>query len=183
MTFSSGLLLDELISTTQSHLNRAIELHEMEDDTLNWKASQDSWSVLECLEHLNLYGDFYLPTIDKSISNCKYPPKGLFKSGILGNYFAKSMLPEGKRNKMKTFKDKYPSGSMLKKNTIHKFIDQQQEMISLLNRAKSINISKAKTSITIASWLKLKLGDTFRFVINHNTRHMQQIEDTLNQQK
>ena len=73
---------------------------------LTWKEKTDSWSILECLEHLNLYGDFYLPQMEKSIKNTTFKNENEFRSGLLGNYFAKTMLPEEKLNKMKTFKDK-----------------------------------------------------------------------------
>ncbi len=65
--------------------------------TLIWKTLQyKSWSILECLEHLNLYGDFYIPEIKNRIESSKTLPKENFKSRILGNYFAKSMLPKEK---------------------------------------------------------------------------------------
>ena len=45
-------------------------------------------------------------------------------------------------------------------------------MMELLDRAKSANLAKIRIPITIYPWLKLKLGDTFRFSVNHNERHV-----------
>jgi len=171
-------LLNELTKITESHLNRAKELLEIDFEKLNWKENQLSWSVLECLEHLNLYGDFYLPEIKSKITYNKSNPVLNFKSGWLGDYFANSMLPKEKLNKMKTFADKNPNKSKLNKATIERFIQQQNELLILLKKAEKVNLNKVKTKLTIPI-LTLKLGDTFRFIINHNIRHFQQLEKVL----
>ncbi|MDR6844192.1 DinB family protein [Flavobacterium granuli] len=175
-TKSENLIL-ELIETTRQNLNFAETLKAKSNNQLNWKENPESWSILECLEHLNLYGDFYLPEIEKTIDNAKSKNESDFKSGILGNYFAESMLPKAKLNKMKTFKDKNPLNSHLDTNTIDRFINQQIKMLNLLDKSRTISLNKEKTSISLTKLIKLKIGDTFRFVINHNIRHIKQIEN------
>jgi len=59
------------------------------------------------------------------------------------------------------------------------FIAQQKQMIQLLNDAENVNLNKVKTSISISKFIKLKLGDTFRFVIYHNLRHIEQAKRNL----
>jgi len=84
---------------------------------------------------------------------------------------------------MKTPKEMNPIGSTLSKETLNKFISDQHDMISLLENAVKVNINKTKTSISISKLIKLKLGDTFRFVIYHNERHILQALRALNSQK
>jgi len=85
------------------------------------------------------------------------------------------MLPKEKLNKMKTFKSMNPNGSDLDVFIIDKFINQQKEMLDLLNRVRTVNLQKVKTSISISKWIKLRLGDTLRVVIYHNQRHLVQV--------
>lgn len=183
MKTKSETLILELIETTRQNLNFAETLKTKSSSQLNWKENKESWSILECLEHLNLYGDFYLPEIEKGIDNAKSKSEHIFKSGILGNYFAESMLPKAKLNKMKTFKDKNPLNSHLDNNTIDRFMNQQIKMLDLLNKGRAISLNKEKTPISITKLIKLKIGDTFRFVINHNIRHIKQIENNVKLQK
>ncbi len=173
------ILYTQLENTIQNHINFAEELKIIPIDKLNHKNTTESWSILECIEHLCLYGDYYLPEIEVRISKSKYSSDENFKSGILGNYFAKSMLPKEKIKKMKTFKDKNPVGSKLDKDTLDRFIAQQQKMIELLNKSKKISLNKTKTSISISKFIKLRLGDTFQFVINHDIRHIIQVEKLM----
>jgi hypothetical protein len=174
MKIESHKLILDLMERTQKNIEEAERLRERTLAELNEKSTPTSWSALECLEHLNLYGDFYLPEIDNRLT--KNPPsaEAVFKSGWLGNYFAKSMLPGENITKMKTFRDKNPNGSSLRKTCIDRFVAQQQQLLELLERSKKVSLTRTKTSISISKLLKLRLGDTFRVVIYHNQRHLVQ---------
>ncbi len=172
-------LIDDLKKRTKQIIIDVEKFQQLSNSQLNWKSNPDSWSILECLEHLNLYSDFYLPEIQERIKNSKSKPVQNFKSGLLGNYFANSLLPKEQLNKMKTFKDKNPLGSNLDKSVIDKFLEYQKLTLELLDQSNLVNLNKTKTSITISKWIKLKLGDTFRVVIYHNQRHIVQAQKVL----
>ncbi len=169
-------LIQSLLEQTRQIINQAEKLKAYDLHTLTWRENETSWNILECLEHLNLYGDFYLPQIKHQIQHSNSKPDTKFKSGFLGNYFAKSMLPKEKLNKMKTFKDKNPLNAELDKTVIDRFIAQQIKLLELLNQARNVSLNKVKTNISITKLIKLKLGDTFQFFINHIIRHLNQID-------
>lgn len=174
---------NELINELKNHTHTVIEaIHKYESlpvDQLNDRIDENSWSILECIEHLNRYGDFYIPEIKARIQTGKTPARQEFKSGWLGNYFAKSMLPQEKLNKMKTFKSMNPKGSELNKSTLEKFKMQQKEILSLLDKSMSVDLAHTKTSISLSKHIKLRLGDTLRVVIYHNLRHILQANRVL----
>lgn len=172
----SEVLIQTLLEQTKQIINQAEKLKTYDLPTLTWRENETSWNILECLEHLNLYGDFYLPQIENKIQNSDTKADFEFKSGFLGNYFAKIMLPKQKLNKMKTFKDKNPLNTNLDKAVISKFINQQIKLLDLLNQSGKVSLNKVKIQISISRLIKLKLGDTFQFYINHMIRHLNQIE-------
>ncbi len=182
MTIKSEYLISDLFERTRQNLNDAEKLHQQSADVLNWKNEPKRWSALECIEHLNLYGDFYLPEIEKRINQSRHTAEEYFNSGMLGNYFAKSMLPKERLNKMKTFKDKNPIGSKLDLSTIDRFIQQQHKTLELLDASRKVSLSKTKSSISISSFIKLRLGDAFRVVIYHNQRHLVQAFNMIKEQ-
>lgn len=175
----SAPLLKELIAQTEKAILTAQEFKTAGITTLNQRPAPGAWNALECLEHLNLYGDFYLPEIDKGIKKAAQQTETVFKPGLLGDYFAKSMLPKEKLNKMKTFKDKNPISTNLDTAVIERFILQQQELIRLMELAQHVSLNRVKIKTSISSLIQLKLGDVFRFIINHNIRHLQQAEGAL----
>ena len=169
-------LLQSLIEQTRQIINKAEKLKEADISYLSKRPATGGWTILECLQHLNLYGDYYLPEIKNAIDTATAHPDTNFKSGWLGNYFSQSMLPKKKLNKMKTFKDKDPINSNLDKQVIDVFLRQQMTLLTLLNESRNVNLNKVRIRISIARFIKLKLGDTFQFLINHMIRHMQQID-------
>ncbi len=172
----SEKLIQNAIEQTRQFINQGERLKNNNLLFLTHKEDPGSWSILECLEHLNLYGDYYLPEIEHTIKNSDTKNEAEFKSSWLGNYFAKSMLPKEHMKKMKTFKDKNPLNTQFDKRVIDRFINQQIKMIDLLTKSEKVSLNKLKIKISITKLIKLKLGDTFQFIINHNIRHMKQIE-------
>ncbi|EJL68576.1 DinB family protein [Chryseobacterium populi] len=181
MKISSLQLISELKEITSQNVQYTETLLNRPENELNYRALENSWSVLECIEHLNRYGNFYIPEINRRMpaSTSGPAPKKTFSPGVLGNYFAKSMLPKEKLNAMKTFKTMNPIHSRLDKNVLNIFIDQQNQWSDLLERAKNIDLEKTKTGISISKLIKLKLGDTFRFITYHNLRHIEQAKRVL----
>jgi hypothetical protein len=135
---------------------------------------------MECIEHLNRYGRFYLPEIRQRLNSSSAKPAKTFKSGWLGNYFAESMLPKPGFKTMNTFKVMNPLNAALDRSDLEEFADQLVEMIGLLQLARSRNLNRIRTSISISKLIKLKLGDTLRVVIYHNERHLPQAKKASN---
>ncbi|MNS30645.1 DinB superfamily protein [compost metagenome] len=183
MKIQTQLLMANLKQILEEQQQQASSLLDLPDAVLNWRATAESWSILECLQHLNLYGHFYIPEIGNAIAKSRYTATATFRSGWLGNYFANSMLPKAKLNKMKTFTAMNPIHSTLDKTVIEEYMRQQEQLLELLNRATKVDLARTKTGISISKFIRLRLGDTFRFLLNHEMRHMQQAMRCLQQQQ
>jgi len=66
--------------------------------------------------------------------------------------------------------------AQLDKSIIDRFINQQIKLLELLNQSRNVSLNKVKIKTSISSLIKLKLGDTFQFFINHIIRHLNQID-------
>lgn len=163
--------LQELEIITTQNLETATSFIGMEEIWLNKKANVEAWSALECVEHLNRYADFYLPEIEKALAKATPFNGKEFKSTWLGHYFAESMKPKESLNKMKTFASKNPIGSSLSKEVIYQFIQDQQKILEFLKESTNKNLDSATCKTTLPL-LCFKLGDTLRFTIYHNQRHI-----------
>lgn len=183
MHIEKSKLIQNLLLLTEQNIKSAQKFKSLSIEQLNQKPNPEQWSILECLEHLNLYGDYYLPAIEKTMRDVKNESASvMFRSGVLGNYFANLMLPKenGQLKKMKSPDDKNPVHSQLGYTTIERFLKQQELLKKLLDLGKTKDLTKLKTPISISKWIKLRLGDTFRFVVYHNQRHIAQAEKVWN---
>ncbi len=179
MKTNSKNLIPDLLAITKTNIDAAEKFSALPDQTLNYKPTPTAWSILECLEHLNLYSAFYLPEIDKHLKGNKTGRKSEFKSGLWGNYLVKMIVPKTGSKKMKTFPAMNPVGSNLEKDVIKVFIESQQDLISYLEMAKSSDLNKAGIPVTFTRLIKLKLVDALRFMAYHNQRHVQQAERNI----
>lgn len=181
MKYAVTDLITELRQLCQQHIATAQQLQQHTDDELNRRSRPDSWSALECIEHLNLYGVFYIPAMQSAMERAAASTQTEFSCGWLGNYFAESMKPKAQLNKMKTFKDKNPINSQLSSSVVlTNFVEQQQQLLALLDQAQHRNLM-VRVPTTLSSLVRLRLGDALRFVTYHNDRHMAQAQRALSE--
>lgn len=181
----SDQLIDDLKVQCEEMRKDAVDLLQISDPLLHQRPHEKSWNVLECVEHMNLYGDYYLKEIEERIQQSEFPSEELFKSGWFGNYAAESMLPKksGATNwPMKTFPKMDPFGFKGEKKVIERFVEQMEQLQKLIERSRHVSLRKTKCTLTI-KWLKFNLGDTLRFMVYHNYRHMLQVKRIMSELK
>ena len=185
-TYNTQQLIVDLQQQTETILNIATRQWQMlPHGAMLHKESADRWSATQCLMHLNSYGDYYLPALQKAMEEAEQ--KGWrsttnFTAGFTGNWFTNLMLPKGEAKtirKMKSPKNHTPVTNGNSDAVLAAFTDQQEVLLQLLEKAKSVDLRKTKVSISISRFIKLTLGDTFRFLIAHNYRHVVQAERAI----
>lgn len=176
--FNRSELIQNLQERTSTLSERVAALKQLPPKALNFKPGEGKWSALECIEHLNMYGDFYLPEIEERLLQAKPSPDANgFSTGVLGGYFVRLMEPkEGKIKSMHTQKQMNPLHSELNITTLDRFLKQQERYLELVKGAERVNLKRVKTSVTISPLIKLRFGDTLRFLVAHNERHVAQAE-------
>lgn len=153
------------------------------ESTANWKENPERWSILECFEHLNIYNRYYNEALKTAIQKAKHSKsKPTFKLGWFGKMSIEMMKPTNTK-KQKTLAKFNPTNSQLDKTVIDEFLQHQYSLLLLLEQAKRINISKNAVPVEFLRWLKMKIGDTFTFVIVHEQRHIQQAQRVLEKTK
>jgi len=174
-------LLESLQNDVRQVILEANYLQSIDPGILLQEPAPGKWSVIQVLEHLNSYGRYYLLAMERSM-NKDTETVEYFKPGWIGDYFTKLMKPgeNGQvSNKMKSPKDHRPSKYPDAFPVLNTFLEQQQYLLDLLESAKSKNIGAIRTPVSISRFIKLKLGDTFRFFVAHEQRHFVQINNAL----
>ncbi len=174
-------LLDKLVKKVQDHKQQtAHKFSKMRTSDLNRLSPAGGWSITQCLDHLNSYGNYYLPVIRQNLELALPDDDGkVFESGWLGRYFVKMMDPETGKKKYKAFKGHIPETNLDPAIVIQEFLKQQDELKLLLLFAANRNLSEIRIPVSICKFIRLKLGDVFQFLIAHNERHLQQATRNL----
>lgn len=174
MKVDSQKLIEQLAAIALSDLKAVEEFPLLDTNLLNRKPAPKAWSMLECLEHLNRYSSFYLPALEKHLQTNNTSANSIFKSGIIGNYLVKTVVPDTATKKMKTFSEMDPAGSKLDNKVLDTFLQNQQKLLKIVEIASQYDLNKGKIPVTFTKFVKLKLGDTLRFMVFHNQRHILQ---------
>ncbi|WP_018476141.1 DinB family protein [Pontibacter roseus] len=151
-----------------------IEFSALDLPLLNHKPGPDSWSILECLEHLNRYSRYYNPALAKAIHRS---PVTTDQQPIRYSWLGKKSLDvvrPGNGKKSKTIKHMNPHNSQLGPGAIQEFLRHQSELLQLLDRAHSVDLNRRAIPIEFFRLLKLRIGEALEFVVLHQERHVQQ---------
>lgn len=140
---------------------------------LNQKTTEKSWSILECIEHLNLYSFYYNEEIERALGKLKGSSAVPFKLGWLGKKSINSIKAENTK-KQKTFKHMNPNSSQLKKEVLETFIQHQEDLIGLVDAGADLNLNKKKVRLEFFKLIKLSVYETIVFMVEHQNRHLQQ---------
>lgn len=173
-------LIEELEAELRNQIAQVKENFENASETvLQSPSASGGWSILQCLDHLNSYGFYYLPQISDALIRAKRSDSSIYRSGWLGDYFTKIMSPETGTKKFKAFKDHLPEKVLDSKKVIAEFLHQEELLLGYLRLAKNVDMASARVPLSISLLISIRLGDTFRFLLAHNRRHLLQAERNI----
>lgn len=146
-----------------------------EENNLQQYPAPGKWSAIQCVQHLNVYSRYYLNAIEKAIKTAPSVAGHDVKFGPVGKYFVKLMKTNDKgivNKPMKSPKNAVPELLPNVKSEISEFIQHQQKLLILLQHAENLDINQIRIPTSIMKMIRMKLGDTFAFFIEHEKRHM-----------
>lgn len=177
------LFLQQLRTQTQELLTiLATEFEPRTAAALQFKPTATSWSVLECLEHLNRYSRFYNPALRNALA-AKKSSNTDAEVGFswLGRKSYEMVRPEN-RKLHKTLKHMNPSQSALNlEGVLTEFRQHQETLLELLRQAETTDLNRKAVPVEFFRLLKLRTGEALLFVVAHQQRHVQQAQRVLQQ--
>ncbi len=180
--FKSEELLNDLAQDVRRVKEAAQFFSEADKNKLVYNPEKGRWSVVQVLEHVNAYNRHYLPIIERELSLITYDTNAWFTSGYWGEKFTKMMKPDNVfevKNKMKTQKKMSFPNSLNVDTVLNEYLAGQDRLLQLLEQARGKDLAKIHIPISLTKLIKLRLGDTLRFLVAHEQRHMIQARNTL----
>lgn len=151
-------------------------------EALNRRPSPSRWSAGQCLEHLNIVGGYYLPTIAARIRQAQAQgakPAPTAEQGYIGRRFIEAMRTPAS-TKSYTSPQRYaPTGTRLPRTVTEVFSRQLDELLRLVLLARQINANAVRIPNPIFPLLRLRLTDQLELLVVHMQRHVAQAEAVL----
>lgn len=152
----------------------------LSDEQFTWRPGPDSWSIAECIDHLNATARVYLPSLDEGISDAirgGVYGEGPFKYNWLGRL---SVRFSKLRVRLKAPDDVQPGGDRTRREILNAFRAYQVQYIDRLRQANGVDLARARVRLPISSWLRIPLGSGFQLMLVHSRRHLAQARRVLN---
>lgn len=155
------------------------EFSSLSDAQLRWKPVPNSWSILECLQHLNLAERFYIRNIQHKVDTLGLVQINPTDQELKSDWVGKSMLYfVDPQVKMKVpapgMVRPRPAADLIPAEVMGQFVELQTVLRSLLDKAVYLDWNQDKVMTLLGNWLKIRLGDAFLMLVAHTERHMKQ---------
>lgn len=155
------------------------------EDLFIRRPNRKVWSVGECYDHLNIFGNRYMESIRYGMergSTGSAESGQSFKPGLITRGVVKFFNPPYKL-KIKTLKPFKPqSGASIDKETVlNRFTALQDSLIRTVQEArdKRYDLDKCNTSHPLFNWVKMTVTECYAIVEVHQRRHMWQAEQVM----
>ena len=143
---------------------------------LAWPPPTGGWSIRQIFEHLCIANDSYIGPMQRLLAGAK-PNAGkarlaTWRPTVMGNFLVRSFRSP---KRMPTPK-MYRPGPSARAVVIDAFLERQDLIANLLDRAADIVWRELRMGSPVTSLIRLNLGDGFAILVVHAERHFEQIE-------
>ena len=153
-------------------------------EQINWKPSPSEWSIAQCLEHLMLLNKPYFPQVEKILAGKRQASiweRVPLLPAAFGRLVLAAVQPESKQ-KVKARPAFVPSSSDIDIGILHRFSTHQKELIRLMKATGELPIEKIIITSVVSPVVTYSLLDTYRILVAHERRHLQQAERVMQAQ-
>ena len=143
---------------------------------LNWKPSQDAWSVGQCLEHLRVANEVYLPAITASLTDRPLLAVQEITPGWFGRWFIRNYIEPSSESKRARAPKKIEPGTRIDPHVLDLFLTSNQAARELVRRASNYDVNHIRFRNPFIPVLRFTVGTGLEIVSRHQRRHLLQAE-------
>lgn len=146
------------------------------DQQFVWQPSPETWSVAQCIDHLNATARAYLPSLDEGIADAirrGLYAEGPFSSNWIGRLFVWTLEPPP-RFRARAPASFLPAPARSRAEIMAGFRGYQVQLVDRLRQASGLDLARARVASPVARWLRLPLGAGFALTAAHQRRHLWQ---------
>jgi hypothetical protein len=151
------------------------------EEQFTWRPAPGSWSVAECIDHLNSTARLYLPRLDEGIAESIR--RGLYGEGpfthdLIGRFFVRTMEPPV-RIRVKAPKTFQPGSGRSRSEIMAAFRAYQVQFVDRLRQASGLDLRRAKVHSPASTWIKMSMNSGFALMVAHERRHLWQAQRVI----
>ena len=151
------------------------------DERWNVRSAHGGWSVAECIEHLNLTAEVFVPGLRAAVAagqGIRAKPGQKFRRDVMGWLLWKIMPPPA-RMKSKAIPAFIPAADAGRAEIVARFEDFQHKQLDVLRAADGLDLQALRVPSPVNAKIRYNLYAAFGIIPRHQHRHLWQAEQTL----
>ena len=151
---------------------------DLDVELLNWRPSPSQWSIGQCLEHLLITNNVYLPAIARALDGqapAAAAPEAI-TPGWFGRWFIRNYIdPETQRAAAKAPRKIVPA-QRVDADIVTKFLRSNETARDLFRRASAFDVNRIRFKNPFVAGIRFTVGTGVEIVWRHQRRHLLQAE-------
>lgn len=166
-------MIEELDATDRrvSDLARGLS-----SEQLNWRPADDLWSVGQCLQHLYIANEVYLPAIATALDDQPRSPVPEITPGWLGRWFIRNYIEPSSQRKRTKAPRKIAPARHVDPAVLDQFLRSNDAARALVRRAGAYDINRVRFRNPFVPLVRFTVGTGLEIVWRHQRRHLLQAE-------
>jgi len=145
-------------------------------EQLNWRPSPSAWSIGQCLEHLAIGSELYLPPMAKALRD--KPPSAVpeITPGWFGRWFIASFIEPSSGTRRARAPRKIQPESRVDVSVLDRFLRSNQSVRELILRARDHDVNRIRFANPFVTGIRFTVGTGLEIISGHERRHLLQAE-------
>jgi hypothetical protein len=146
------------------------------DEQLNWQPAPGSWSVGQCLEHLCITNEAYLPAIGAALRGTPDAPAEDITPGWFGRWFLRKFVEPSNESKRVGAPAKIRPGTRVGLSVLNRLLASNQACRELIGKTRTKDVNSIRFRNPFLPGIRFTVGTGLQIVASHERRHLKQAE-------
>jgi hypothetical protein len=145
-------------------------------EQLNWHPQHESWSVGQCLEHLYLANEVYLPAIAAALERRQRAVVHEIRLGSFSRWFIRKYIAPNPGGARARAPKKIEPATTVDPGILTTFVRSNQDARELVQRASEYDVNAIRFENPFIPLLRFTVGTGLEVISKHQSRHLLQAE-------
>lgn len=145
-------------------------------EQLNWRPAPGVWSIGQCLQHLCMTNEFYVPAIAVSLAGKPASPVQEITLGWFGRWFIRNFIEPSPQTRRARAPKMIDPGSRVESSVVGRFLQSNQAVRELIRQSGDFDVNRIRFRNPFFPLLRFTVGTGFEIVPKHDRRHLLQAE-------
>ena len=145
-------------------------------EQLNRQPAAGAWSVGQCLEHLCIANEVYLPAIRDSLARKPVSPVQEITPGWFGRWFLRRYIEPSPQSTRATAPKKITPATQVEISVLERFLEGNQAFRKLVRQGGEFDVNRIRFRNPFVPLIRFTAGTGLEILARHQVRHLLQAE-------